>query len=180
MSAETPPTAWRNRITRHADVPPSDLVAHPLNVRRHGRMQADALSGVLSEVGVVQSVIVNERTGLILDGHLRAELAVAKAEPTVPVVYVDLDESEERLILATFDPLGALADTDGAALRELLGVVTTHDDAVRRVVQFIAEQHGLTLPREVAPREEFREFGEDIETEHHCPKCGYEWSGTTS
>lgn len=60
--------AWRNRITRHADVPPSELVAHPLNARRHPKHQSDALSGVLSEVGVVQSVIVNERTGRMLDG----------------------------------------------------------------------------------------------------------------
>jgi len=138
-------------------------------------MQADALSGVLSEVGVVQSVIVNERTGRMLDGHLRAELAVARAEPTVPVVYVDLDESEERLILATFDPLGALADTDGAALRELLGVVTTHDDAVRRVVQFIAEQHMPTPEPE--PPTEFPSFDDDLETAYRCPSCAYEWSG---
>jgi hypothetical protein len=60
--------AWRNRITRHADVPPAELVAHPLNARRHPKHQADALSGVLAEVGVVQSVIVNERTGRMLDG----------------------------------------------------------------------------------------------------------------
>jgi hypothetical protein len=24
---------------------------------------------------------------------------------------------------------------------------------------------------------EFPEADEDIETEHQCPKCGYEWSG---
>jgi hypothetical protein len=60
--------AWRHRITRHADVPPAELVAHPLNARRHPKHQADALSGVLSEVGLVQSVIVNERTGRMLDG----------------------------------------------------------------------------------------------------------------
>jgi hypothetical protein len=31
--------------------------------------------------------------------------------------------------------------------------------------------------KEVLPPEEFTEYGEDIETEHKCPKCGYEWSG---
>jgi hypothetical protein len=27
--------------------------------------------------------------------------------------------------------------------------------------------------------EEFAEVGEDIQTEHQCPKCGYVWSGST-
>lgn len=169
--------AWRNRITRHADVPPAELVANPRNFRRHGRAQADALNGVLSEVGVVQSVIVNERTGRMLDGHLRAELAVARGEPTVPVVYVDLDDAEERLILATFDPLGAMADADGAALLELLGSVTATDDAVQRVVQFLAEQHTTAA---VEPPAEFPEYGDDIETQYECPSCHYAWSGRPS
>jgi len=30
----------------------------------------------------------------------------------------------------------------------------------------------------IAP-EDFPEYDEDIETEHRCPKCGYEWSGST-
>jgi len=25
--------------------------------------------------------------------------------------------------------------------------------------------------------EDFSEYGEDIETEYCCPKCGYKWSG---
>jgi hypothetical protein len=122
--------AWRNRITRHADVPPAELVAHPLNARRHPKHQADALSGVLSQVGLVQSVIVNERTGRMLDGHLRAELAVARNEPSVPVAYVDLDEQEERLVLATFDPLGSLVETNAESLATLLDGVTTEDAAL--------------------------------------------------
>jgi hypothetical protein len=121
--------AWRNRITRHADVPPAELVAHPLNARRHPKHQADALSGVLSQVGLVQSVIVNERTGRMLDGHLRAELAVARNEPSVPVAYVDLDEQEERLVLATFDP----AREPGRDERRELGYAARRgDDRGRR------------------------------------------------
>lgn len=169
---------WRNRITRHADVPPSELVAHPLNARRHGRMQADALNGVLSEVGVVQSVIVNERTGRMLDGHLRAELALARREPSVPVVYVDLDETEERLILATFDPLGALAETNADALGALLADLAPADEALADLLAGLAAD--TAPPAEVMPPDDFREVGEDLETEHRCPKCGYEWSGATS
>jgi hypothetical protein len=30
---------------------------------------------------------------------------------------------------------------------------------------------------ESKPPEDFKEYDEDIETEHNCPKCGYKWSG---
>jgi len=31
--------------------------------------------------------------------------------------------------------------------------------------------------RVTEPPAEFQEYGEDIETDCECPKCGYKWSG---
>lgn len=59
---------WRSRIVRHADVAPGELAAHPANFRRHPQSQADAVSGALGTVGWVQDVIVNDRTGRVVDG----------------------------------------------------------------------------------------------------------------
>lgn len=109
-----------NRITRHADVDPAKLVANPDNWRIHPENQRQALSGVLGTVGFVQSVIVNERTGRLIDGHLRVELAVKERAATVPVAYVDLTEEEERLVLSSLDPLGSLAVTDEEKLSGLM------------------------------------------------------------
>jgi ParB-like chromosome segregation protein Spo0J len=111
---------WRNRITGHADVPPAELVPHSLNARRHPQIQAAALDGVLSELGWIQSVVVSQATGRILDGHLRVERALAHGEPTVPVVYVDVTEAEEAYAQTTTDPLSAMASTDADALSALL------------------------------------------------------------
>ena len=36
---------------------------------------------------------------------------------------------------------------------------------------------GEFLPGDAVPPEDFTEYGDDIDTEHVCPKCGYEWSG---
>ena len=47
----------------------------------------------------------------------------------MPVVYVDLDPAEEALILATLDPLAAMATTDEAKLAELLADITLPDEA---------------------------------------------------
>ena len=118
----TTPT-WRNRITRKAEESPEALTANPRNWRTHPKFQQDALAEILDLVGWVQDIIVNERTGNIVDGHLRVELAKARGEPTVPVNYVDLSEDEERLILATFDPITYLANRDSATLKELLKTI---------------------------------------------------------
>ena len=40
----------------------------------------------------------------------------------------------------------------------------------------LAEREGIFIPTVEAP-EDFLEYDEDLETEYHCPKCGYEWSG---
>jgi ParB-like chromosome segregation protein Spo0J len=169
---------WRSRITRHAVVDPATLTANPANWRRHPKHQADALAALLADVGYVQSVMVNERSGRLVDGLLRVELAVARGEPGIPVTYVDLDDDEERLVLATLDPLAAWAETDGASLRALLDGVSSSDDALGSLLGSLAES--VALPVEPEPPSEFPEYGEDIETEHRCPKCGYEWSGATS
>jgi len=102
-----PARLWRNRIVEHAEVDPRTLKANPKNWRTHPRAQQEALSGVLREVGWVQDVIVNKRTGFVVDGHARIELAIA-AKENVPVKYVDLTEKEEELVLASLDPLTSM------------------------------------------------------------------------
>jgi DNA methylase len=112
---------WRSRIVGHASLPPNKLLAHPDNWRRHPAAQRRAIRASLTDVGWVQGVVVSRRSGRILDGHGRVEDAIAHGEPEVPVTYVDLDETEERLVLATFDPIGSLAEPDPDALASLLG-----------------------------------------------------------
>ncbi len=91
----TAATTWQNRIIGEGEEDPSQLLANPSNFRIHPKPQQDALSGVLSEVGWVQRVLVNQRTGHVIDGHLRVSLAISRNEPTVPVIYVDLSPEEE-------------------------------------------------------------------------------------
>lgn len=113
--------AWRSRIVGQGEESPAELRANPANWRLHPPEQGAALEAMLERVGWVQQVIVNRTTGLLVDGHLRVELALRRAEPTVPVIYVELTEGEEREVLATLDPLSAMAAADRERLGELLG-----------------------------------------------------------
>lgn len=114
-----PPAEWRNRIVGYGVEEADQLLANPANWRIHPKYQQDALSGVLSEIGWVQNIIVNKTTGHVVDGHMRAAVAISKGAQ-VPVTYVELTDDEEKLILATLDPIGTLAATDGEKLADLI------------------------------------------------------------
>lgn len=133
---------WRSRIVGHTDEDPTSLLANPLNWRMHPGRQRDALRGSLEVVGWVQSVIVNDRTGHVVDGHARIEEAISRSEATVPVVHVDLSAEEEALVLATLDPIGAMATTDQAKLTELLGDVSVTEAGLARLLEEIRPPAG--------------------------------------
>lgn len=168
-------TTWRNRIVRSGDAALSEIQANPSNWRTHPKHQADALSGVLSEVGYVQQVVINERSGRLIDGHLRVALAEQHGEASVPAVYVDLDDDEERLILATLDPIGALAETDAQQLGALLAEVSTSDDALCALLAGLARDAGITPPDfEPAGMDDQGRLDQKAPT--ICPACGHEFS----
>ena len=126
---------WKSRIVGHGEESPDQLLANPANWRIHPKAQQDALAGVLDEVGWVQSVIVNRTTGHLVDGHLRVSLALRDGASTIPVVYVELTPEEESLVLATIDPISAMASTDKAQLEALLGEVSTNSPKVRELLE---------------------------------------------
>lgn len=129
---------WRTRITRTGSIDPRELVANPANWRQHPRHQHDALSDLLGQVGWVQGVVVNETSGHMVDGHLRAELAVAAEAEAIPVVWVELTEDEERLVLASLDPLGDLAVADADSLAALLLTLDASGEALQGLLEDLA------------------------------------------
>lgn len=139
-----PAPAWKNRIVGYGDVEPSSLLANAQNWRIHPKHQQAALKGVIDEVGFVSPVLVQAGTDMVIDGHLRVTLAMRDNVATIPVTYVDLDDREAALILATFDPLSAMAATDAAQLEALLRDVSTSDAAVMQMLSELAESSGVT------------------------------------
>lgn len=144
-AADTPPVAsgWRNRIEGYGEEAPGDLLANPRNWRLHPKTQQDALGEVLAEVGWVTDVIVNKRTGFVLDGHLRVELAISKGEAMVPVKYVDLSEAEEALILLTFDPIAGMAAAAKDNLADLLADVGTREGGIGDLLADLRDKAGM-------------------------------------
>jgi len=139
---------WRNRIVGHGEEAPDQLLANPRNWRIHPKAQQDALAGLLDKVGWVQDVIVNQRTGHVIDGHLRVSLAISREEASIPVVYVDVSPEEEALVLASLDPLAAMAVTDEEILASLLQDVVAEGALADMLDGLVKRQpkDGLTDP----------------------------------
>lgn len=130
---------WQSRITRHGSETPSQLLANPNNWRIHNQVQQGLMEGALNELGWLQEVVVNERTGYLIDGHMRVTIALRNGDAPIPVLYVDLDADEEAAALATLDPIAQLAETDDKARRELLESVAFLD---HNLAEFAAELLG--------------------------------------
>lgn len=134
---------FRSRIVGEGEEAPDQLLANPLNWRTHPREQLDALEGLLQQVGYVQRVVVNRRTGHLVDGHARVSLALRRHEGTIPVLYVDLSEAEERLVLAALDPIGGMAGTDQELLDQLLDGMKAEDEGLQALLSELhSEQTG--------------------------------------
>lgn len=138
-----PNNTWRNRIVGYGDAPPEELVPHPLNWRSHPESQREAVNDSLDSVGWVQDIIVNKRSGFMLDGHLRVEEAMAAGEETVPIKYVDLAEAEEAQVLATLDPMAALAEADAPKLQALLTKFETERAGLLSLLEKTTDAAGL-------------------------------------
>lgn len=133
-------TQWRNRIVGYGEEAPDQLLAHPLNWSIHTATQQDVVSGILSEVGYVDEVTVNRRTGFIVDGHLRVTLALRAGQESIPVKYVDLDEAEEALVLATLDTSTGLKGIDSHQLAEVLSAAATESVPVQQFLDDLAQE----------------------------------------
>lgn len=166
------PQAWKSRITGHGEESPDQLLANPFNFRVHTPEQSAALDGGLDELGWIQQVVVNTRTGHLIDGHLRVQRALRRSEPTVPVLYVDLSENEERIALATLDPISAMAGTDNEQLVKLLDGIEAESEPLLEFLATLHPQSGDGGGGSSTPDEPITVWGEIINLGSHRLLCG--------
>src|SRR5262245_1944752 len=109
---------FRDRVKELRRVRAGDLRPSGKNWRVHPVAQADALRGILAEIGWADALIARELADgslELIDGHLRAE---TNPNELVPVLVLDLDEVEAAKLMTVLDPLGAMAEANAAKLEE--------------------------------------------------------------
>ncbi len=96
-------------------------MASPYNPRKIKPHDLAALRRSLRTFGAVEPVVVNRRTGRIVGGHQRVKAAHAEGIETLPVVYVDLAEPQEKQLNLALNRIAGEFDRDAlaAVLQEL-------------------------------------------------------------
>ena len=130
----------RDRIVELRRVRAKDLLPHPKNWRTHPKAQREALRGILKEIGFADALLARETAGglQLVDGHLRQSL---DPDAQVPVLVLDLTEEEAEKLLASLDPLAAMAGRDEEILKGLLAGVETEDAALKALWDDLAPLH---------------------------------------
>jgi hypothetical protein len=125
----------RDRIKEFKRVASSEIRPNVKNWRVHGEDQRNVLRGILAEVGIADANLVRELpdgTYELIDGHLRT--AEYGPDNPVPVLVLDVTEEEADKLLATLDPLAAMAAADEAKLAELLDGLKFESESVGRML----------------------------------------------
>lgn len=174
------------------------------NPKRH---DVEAVKASVARFGFLEPIVLDERTGRLVAGHGRVETLVAlealggrpewwpeeaswppdgvtvlKGAWQVPVVagWSSADDGEAHAAGVALNRVGE-GLWDGRELADLL----TELDAGAGLAGTGYDRSDLDLllaelaPRDASPPGEFPSFDENIETEHQCPRCGYEWSGAS-
>lgn len=174
-------------------VPLADLVPSPRNPKRH---DLASLRASLGRFGYLEPVVLDERTGRLVSGHGRAEALAgleAAGEPAPEGVAVDgkgrwsvpalrgwssADDAEAEAALVAVNRITEAGGWDDRSLAALLSELAVDDRLAGTGYggdDLAALLKSLEGP---APPAEFPEVGDDLPTEHRCPSCGYEWSGS--
>ena len=138
------PSKWQSKIVGHGKVAASQLLANPFNHRRHPEKQRQVVAASIEELGFIKSVIVNQLTGHIVDGHERVMQALGVGEETlVDVEYVELSPEDEKKALLLLDSSSELATVDASDLDALVSDCAFDTDVLNDFAREMLDSLGV-------------------------------------
>jgi len=162
--------------------PVDRLVPYTRNARTHSSEQISQIAASIQEFGFTNPILVDKKDGIIA-GHGRLMAAKDLGMTQVPVVVLDhLTPDQKRAYVLADNKLALNAGWDMSLLQEELMAINSVDFDLNLLGWNENEIADMLDPEGIDDAEspnEFAEIDDDIETDHRCPSCGYEWSGKT-
>ena len=163
------------RKIEHTIVDIDSVQAPPKNVRQG---DIGAISESLKAHGQYRPIVVDKRTNYILAGNHTWKAAKALGWAEISAGFIETKDDDEALrILLADNRANDLAMYDTGSLEELLRELSESDEGLEGSLFDLADLDDLQIDNEPLDLSEFEKYDETIDTEHKCPKCGYEWSG---
>lgn len=162
----------------HKVVSTLSLIPYAMNSRTHSEHQIAQIAASIKEFGFLNPVIVDGDNGIIA-GHGRVMAAMHLCMEQVPVVEAKhLTDAQKKAFVIADNRIALNAGWDYEILRSEFDSLDLMDFDQNILGFDIGEIDLLAeIPEEKDAPEDFVEFNDDIDTEHRCPKCNYEWSG---
>jgi ParB/RepB/Spo0J family partition protein len=156
---------------RYEVLPVDSVTPHPDNPRRG---DLDAIADSIETTGFFGALLVQDSTRYILVGNHRWEAARGVGLTELPALVIDCDDDTAKRILLADNRYAELARWDDAALVTLLNGMAVTPQALAGTGY--SERDLADLIRAAQPKPG-RDYGDDLDTQHTCPRCGYQWNG---
>lgn len=161
------------------------LVPNPRNPNKHPQSQLDLLAKIIDAQGWRNPIVTSNRSGFIIKGHARLEVAIQNGWDTCPVDFQDYEtEAEEWADMIADNRIAELAEMDMPELKDLLQELDTgafdmdltgfDNKAIEDLLtQFHMPNEGLTdddaIPEDVEP---ICKYGDLCQLGDHRLLCG--------
>ena len=160
----------------------NDLKPDNKNARKRTERSASLIQESLESYGAARSIVIDEN-GRVLAGNGTVEGAKAAGLENVRVIDSDGKEiiAIKRTGLTEDQKVGlALADNRTSDLSDWDASMLHHLSMEHEIDPWFEPEDLTELMddrTDAEAPEDFKDVDEDLETEHRCPSCGYEWSG---
>jgi len=154
-------------------VDPDELIPYGNNPKDHPSEQVDKIASSIKNYGWDQPIVV-DGDNEIIKGHGRLQAAKKLQLSRVPIVKrTDLSEAEAKAARIADNKASESSYNEDVLATELAVL----DDFSAESLGFDeSEIDDLLEPEDMEIPDSFDEVDdEEIETEHQCPECGYEW-----
>jgi ParB-like chromosome segregation protein Spo0J len=155
----------------------------PANVRRHPERNLATIRGSLARFGQQKPVVVDAR-GIVLAGNGTLAAARELGWTEIKIVRTGLAGSEATAFAIADNRTSETSEWDQQGLAEILTALQAEDANLAGAAGYTPDELAALIsgpePEAAEAPADFPSVGEDIQTDHECPKCGYVWSGISA
>ena len=150
------------------------LTPHPRNVRQG---DIGAICESLKAHGQYRAIVFQKSSNHIIAGNHTWKAAKSLGWDQIAATEFDCDDETALRILLADNKASDLATYDNDQLEDLLRELALTEKALEGTLFDGNNLDEIINDNEIPLMDEFPEYNENIDTQYHCPKCRYEWSG---
>lgn len=166
---------WKTEVVKLSDMVPMED-----NPRKIDAPAARALNASMNRFGMVELIVWNKRTGHIVSGHQRYSILKSHGVEEVPVIVVDMGETEERSASITMNNFEIEGEYSNPVV-ELLDSVKDADSDLYASLRMENLRDDVSDLLEKSDNkdsdidEKISRSLDEEEWDTECPCCGHRW-----